>query len=397
MRLGVLSPALRRRGGIERVPVTQARLLEERGHDVVLVPGFYERSCYPDILGGSRVQLKHLDLPLPILRVTVNSTLSTFVSYRYLKNREAFVSHSLSSAYRVNSKLGIPYVLYVHTIPWHPTRSEAERIDRYFKRAVMIPADLIHLLFKPVTGEWERLAIRGAGRILVNSRTTGRQLADMTGRMDYEVCYPAVDLDLATRRDSRLEQLLRQRFGLDGNVILSVSRHNPKKCLHWLPQILHTVMRSVPDAKLVITGARTVHTSLIDEEIRRWGVGESVVLTGEISERELYSLYHISKVLCLPSVREDFGLPLVEAMASGCLPVAWNDDAGPSEVIKDGVEGFLSEPYDLAEMASRVSAVFQDDSMRGKMSERAVGKGAGFDWRVHMNVLERAVAEVSRR
>jgi glycosyltransferase involved in cell wall biosynthesis len=397
LRLGILSPALRRCGGIERVPVTQAKLLGERGHDVVLVPGFYEKSCYPDLLGSSGVQLKYVNLPLPILRVTINSTLSTFVSYRYLKNRETFVSHGLSSAYRAYSKLGIPYVLYVHTVPWHPRRSEAERIDRYFKRAVMIPADLIHLCFKPVMGEWERLAIRGAGRVLVNSRNTGEQLADMTGGMDYEVCYPAVDLELATGRDLRLERLLRQRFGLGGNVILSVSRHNPKKCLHWLPQILYTVKRSVPDAKLAITGARTVHTSLIDEEIRRWGVRESVVLTGELSEKELYSLYHISKVLCLPSVREDFGLPLVEAMASGCLPVAWNDDAGPSEVIEDGVGGFLCEPYDLAEMASHTVAVLQDDSLRRRMSERAVEKGTRFDWTAHVNVLEKALAEVSRR
>jgi len=397
LKLGFLSPALRRCGGIERVPVTEARLLEERGYDVTLVPSFYEKGCYPDVLRGSGVRLKYIDLPLPILRVTVNSTLSTFISHSRLKGCEVFVSHSLSTAYRARSKLGIPYVLYVHTVPWHPRRSKAEEVDRYFKRAVMIPADLVHLWFKPITGEWESLAIREASRILVNSRNTGEQLAESTGRRDYEVCYPAVDLKLAAERDSGQELLLKQRFGLGENVILSVSRHNPKKCLHWLPQILRLIRRDVPDVKLTITGARTPHTSLIDEAIRRWGTRENVILTGELSERELYSLYHISRVLCFPSVREDFGLPIVEAMASGCVPVAWSDNSGPSELIEDGVDGYLCEPYNPVEMASRTALLLQDASMRRRISERAVEKGRMFNWKTHADILEKAVVGVGRR
>lgn len=397
MKLGVLSPALRRCGGIERVPVTQARLLAERGHEVTLAPSFYEKACYSDILSGSGVHLKYVDIPLPFLRVTVSSTLSTLIPHRLVRSCEAVVSHNLGAAYRVSSKLGVPYVLYVHTIPWHPKRGKAEEIDRYFKRAVMIPADLVHLWFKPVVEEWEILALSEAGRILVNSKNTGEQLADVTGHVDYEVCYPAVDLKLAVERDSELERLVRQRFGLGENVVLSVSRHNPKKCLHWLPRVIRAIRRDVPDVKLAVTGARTPHTSLLDEEIRRWGVEESVILTGEVSERELYSLYHVSKALCFPSVREDFGLPLVEAMASGCVPIAWGDGAGPSEVITNGSDGFLCEPYDLDEMASRIASLLKDDSSRRTIAERAVDRGGKFSWKTHGDILEKAVVEVGER
>jgi len=73
LKVGLITPALRRRGGIERVPVTQAKLLSESGYDVCIITSVYEKSCYPEILSDSKVEIRTPKMRSPILEVTVNT------------------------------------------------------------------------------------------------------------------------------------------------------------------------------------------------------------------------------------------------------------------------------------------------------------------------------------
>ncbi|MFH0896439.1 MAG: glycosyltransferase family 4 protein [Candidatus Bathyarchaeota archaeon] len=397
MKVGVISPALRKRGGIERVPVMQAKLLSESGYDVCIITSVYEKSCYPELLSDSKIEIRTPKIRLPLLEVTVNTIFSAFRSYRMAADCDLIIAHMLTDAYNAIHRLKVPCILYLHTLPRHPKRSVAERVDRKFRSGIMIPPHLLFKVFSPVTSRWSDLALEESDIVLVNSKNTGGQLEEYCGKRDYTVCYPAIDMERLDNRNRRVEDEVLSRFSLGKNLILAVSRHQPKKCLHWLPEIIHYVLEKVPDAQIAITGGETPHTELIRKNASRWNVKDRVILTGEVNEEELTALYHLAKALCFPSVREDFGLPIVEAMYCGCPPVAWDDDSGPSETIEDGLNGILVKPYDLMGMARGLTYLLKDEEVRVELSKNSSEKARMFNWKNHMDILELSIRRAMKK
>lgn len=107
------------------------------------------------------------------------------------------------------------------------------------------------------------------------------------------------------------------------------------------------------------------------ETIRRTGA-QDVYLAGWHAQEELPAFLAASDVLVLPSVREQFGLVLVEAMACGVPPIAV-DRFGPADIVDDGRTGWLVAPDDDAALADAlVDAVNHPD-------ERARRGAAAYD------------------
>jgi glycosyltransferase involved in cell wall biosynthesis len=101
------------------------------------------------------------------------------------------------------------------------------------------------------------------------------------------------------------------------------------------------------------------------ETIRRTGA-DHIYLAGWQPQEELPGFLAAADVLVLPSVREQFGLVLVEAMACGVPPIAVNR-FGPKEIVEDGRTGWLVEPDDAdALTAALVDAVDDPDERRAR-------------------------------
>ncbi|MEO6496231.1 MAG: glycosyltransferase family 4 protein [Solirubrobacteraceae bacterium] len=101
------------------------------------------------------------------------------------------------------------------------------------------------------------------------------------------------------------------------------------------------------------------------ETIRRTGA-DHVYLAGWQSQEELPAFLAAADALVLPSVREQFGLVVVEAMACGVPPIAV-DRFGPREIVEDGRTGWLVEPDDAAALtAALVEAIDDPDERRAR-------------------------------
>ncbi|MGO2659381.1 glycosyltransferase [Mycetocola reblochoni] len=90
------------------------------------------------------------------------------------------------------------------------------------------------------------------------------------------------------------------------------------------------------------------------------GLGDRVVFTGYVTDEELRQAYTRSTVLAMPSVAELQSIVTMEAMASALPVVAANAMALP-HLVHDGVNGYLFEPGDVAELAERLSTVLTSD------------------------------------
>ena len=123
------------------------------------------------------------------------------------------------------------------------------------------------------------------------------------------------------------------------------------------------------------------------------GVPDAIVRLGAVSESTLRSLYRGAAALVYPSRYEGFGLPLVEAMASG-TPVLASRAASIPEVV--GESGMLLDPDDSRRWADAIVHVITDPVLRARLRDDGLARAAMFTWertaRITLDVYQR-VAE----
>ena len=87
---------------------------------------------------------------------------------------------------------------------------------------------------------------------------------------------------------------------------------------------------------------------------------------------DIMEKYKESSMLLMSSLYEPFGLVLVEAMSCGLPVVAFNCPYGPSDIINDGIDGFLVENRNIEAFADRVCQLMENDDLRQRMGKSAI-------------------------
>jgi glycosyltransferase involved in cell wall biosynthesis len=98
-------------------------------------------------------------------------------------------------------------------------------------------------------------------------------------------------------------------------------------------------------------------------------------------------LYSVSRTWVLASRSEGFPAPILEAMACGAIPVATRC-GGSTDIIEDGVNGYLVDVGDVSKIVSRVMSVFEDEHLASRMRSAAKETIATFSWDRCINQLE---------
>lgn len=84
--------------------------------------------------------------------------------------------------------------------------------------------------------------------------------------------------------------------------------------------------------------------------------------------------YHEASIFVMASDFEGWPMVLGEAMRQGCIPVVFNSFASASDIVEDGVSGFLVKPFDKKQFAKRLECVMEDEDMCMKMARSAIAK-----------------------
>ncbi len=132
------------------------------------------------------------------------------------------------------------------------------------------------------------------------------------------------------------------------------------------------VRRQLPDAVL---------WAVCDEPVE----GEGIQWFGRVSHSLLCELYRRAWVFCLPSSYEGFGVPYIEAMASGTAVVA-TPNRGAKEVLLNGTCGILS-PEDR--LGQRLIQVLRDSRLRGFLEQAGMERAQAYDWGVVCSSYEK--------
>jgi L-malate glycosyltransferase len=182
-----------------------------------------------------------------------------------------------------------------------------------------------------------------------------------------------VDLDAMTgQRDLSVERTLDDAKQAGGRDWLFVGRLSPNKCQHQVIKAFAAYRKVYdPAARLWLVGGGSVHryTTALQRFVHALGLGETVTLTGSVSEGALASYYrHADAFVCL-SEHEGFCIPLLEAMWHRVPIVALATSAVPETLDGAGLSlpmGVEHQPAP-AVVAAAVHRVMSDEALRKQL------------------------------
>jgi spore coat protein SA len=194
---------------------------------------------------------------------------------------------------------------------------------------------------------------------------------------------------------------LAARLGVGGRrVVMFGGRIDRLKGGLELLEALALVVRDVPELTLLLVGDAL--PGFFEEMVAlagRNGLGaERLVRTGWLTGEELRAAYSLSEVVVSPSLCfESFGLVNLEAMAAG-RPVVASMWGGPSDVVVDGVTGFLVNPTQTAVLAERLRRLLQDEGLARRLGAAGRARVADvFSLDQHVAAVEALHAEMMSR
>ncbi|MBI1883354.1 MAG: glycosyltransferase family 4 protein [Chlamydiae bacterium] len=162
--------------------------------------------------------------------------------------------------------------------------------------------------------------------------------------------------------------------------ILFVGTLEPRKNLEGLLKAFEIFLDKtlLRDYRLVIAGMRGWLCEGFFKALQRHRYRDRIQVLDYVSEDELIQLYQSSMMFVYPSFYEGFGLPPLEAMASG-IPVIASRKASLPEVLGDAAL-WIENPEDTEELASGLEKMARDQGLRKDFIQKGLEQVKKFDW-----------------
>ncbi len=289
--------------------------------------------------------------------------------------------------YSLQEQFALPKLIPPCDLFWSPHYNVPILPIKAKKRIVTIH-DAYHLRFKNSLGWKEKLyaqfmfrqALHRSDAVITDSQFSQQELSSLLSiPLDQiHVIYPGVDYERFSRKCGK-EALdkIKQKYNLPDSFFLFVGNLKPHKNLQLILDAYEHFPIEIP---LVIlgkkSGLRHVDPALIRIE-QTPKLKNRIYQTGEVLDDELPAFYQMAFALIFPSLYEGFGLPPLEAMASGC-PTIVSHKASLPEVCSDASCFITSnDPYELAEAIRKIET---DAVYRNLLKEKGKIQAQYFSW-----------------
>lgn len=279
-----------------------------------------------------------------------------------LRHDSVDVYHSLG--YFLPLRWDGPKVVTIHDLNVYlnwPSWFRSRRLLRWADMAVQTP-----------------LAVRAADRIITDSEFSKGSICRILRVEPDRVTVIPLAPDTFFDEEPSADEMEEARAKTGGApFVLYVGVLSPQKNLGMLINAFAASSLPRGGVRLVLAGSDSGHASALRAEAAALGMADKVQLTGYVSGSLLRAMYRQALAVVLPSHGEGFGLPLVEAMASGAPVLAANRQSLP-EVVGDA--GCLFEPDDVGGLAEQLSLLFEDPAFRKGLVARGHARREIFSW-----------------
>ncbi|MFT5250565.1 MAG: glycosyltransferase involved in cell wall biosynthesis [bacterium] len=179
---------------------------------------------------------------------------------------------------------------------------------------------------------------------------------------------------------NNLEELkrIKEKYKLPDNYFFFLGNTDPKKNTEGtLKAFSNFLKQTKSNHKLVMLDYDKVELHKLLVDINDTDLIENIVLTGYVSNTDLPAIYSQCDVFLYPSLRESFGIPMLEAMACG-VPVITSNTSSMPEVA--GEAAHIINPLNPEEITSALIEILNNDTYRKSLSEKGLQRSKQFSW-----------------
>lgn len=203
-------------------------------------------------------------------------------------------------------------------------------------------------------------------------------------------------------QSSEAIQAVKAKYSLPDQYLVTVGTIEPRKNLARLVEALAVLRNDWPSLHLVVVGSDGWMTDYFYDTLRDLEAGEAVRQPGYVPDADLPALMAGAACSVTPSLYEGFGLPVLEAMATG-VPVVCSNRSSLPELAGDAALTF--DPESVPEMVQAVSRILSDRSYAQTAVQQGLQRVAAFTWQkaaaqtwaVYQNLLQQDTGTGSLR
>lgn len=265
----------------------------------------------------------------------------------------------------------------------------------------VINTGLIGLFCKVNSSTLMKLIINSASKIGVTSldyvqQSIIKDIINIKRKNDWVVEIPnGVDINLFNPSVDGTK--IKKQHGIESKeVVLFVGALDKAHYFKGIEYLLRSFAKlKNNDANLLIVGNGTLKKLYI-EIAKELNILDKTVFVGNVSNDDLPKYYAASDIIVLPSISmgEAFGVVLIEAMATG-KPIIASNLPGVRTVISDGINGFLAEPKNVEDLASKIEYLLENEDVRREFGKQGRKKAERYySWENIGKKLESIYLEV---
>ncbi len=298
---------------------------------------------------------------------------------------------------RLWTRIALPLALYTSRqkpdLIFSPTHYISQFVPGKIKRVVTI-FDLSFLHFPEMFTKrdlWQlksgtKFSAINANHIITISKFSKEDIALKYGidKKRITVAYPGYDRDKFKIQNSKLKiEEVKKQYKIGDNYIIYIGTIQPRKNLIRLTEAFARVSKEKSDLELVIVGKTSGEgkEGWMYEDIlqtpNNLGVGDKVKFLGFVPTEDLAILLGGALAFIQPSLWEGFGIPAVEAMASGVPVIVSNASSLPEVVEKAGLS---VDPYSVDQIEQAMRLLVTDKKLRQKYSKLGIEQAKKFSW-----------------
>jgi glycosyltransferase involved in cell wall biosynthesis len=231
-------------------------------------------------------------------------------------------------------------------------------------------------------GKWLPFVVKQADRIIADSHHTQKDLMVhlRVGEEKIRVVYPSGHENFSSAIPKTRIDETKKRFGIKDRYFLFVGTLEPRKNLGRILEAFKLFLKTNPEHQLILAGSKEfAHGRYSEILANKYLLDSSSIITpGYLDHDDLNALYCGAEALVFPSLYEGFGIPILEAMASGC-PVITSTATSTPEVAGDAA--ILVDPYSVEDIAQGLQDLGGKDAARDVLRKKGFEQIRKFSWK----------------
>ncbi len=190
--------------------------------------------------------------------------------------------------------------------------------------------------------------------------------------------YNGVSEKFASSQDPNFIAQVKLKYQLPENYFFHIANKDPRKnTVKVLEAFNQYVSKNNPNTLLLLVGCNDTDLKNMLKKLNIRNLYKYIILTGYVLDKELPVLYKSSKLFLFPSKREGFGIPIIEAMASG-VPVITSNTSSMPEVAGDAAH--LINPNSADEICEGIEKIQSNEDYKNQLIERGLKQSKLFSW-----------------